>query len=187
MRIALATAMLPGLALAQEQLAGVDAPVFASRFGAADSEWFTIGTGAAWNLDDATDSNLHAAYSIFLAEGVEASFELALWYASQDGDDAIGLNPAMVLRHHFYREGDWTLYLDAGIGAVVFSDKVPEDGTAFNLTPRAGVGVTYALRGDLRLQAGVRWHHFSNARIDGEEKNPARDGPMLYAGLVWAW
>jgi hypothetical protein len=48
--------------------------------------------------------------------------------------------------------------------------------------------MTYALTEDLggpRLQLGVRWHHISNGRSNGDSDNPSRDGLMLYTGVVF--
>jgi len=39
--------------------------------------------------------------------------------------------------------------------------------------------------GGVRLQAGVRWAHISNARIKGDDDNPSRDSAMLYVALVF--
>jgi hypothetical protein len=74
----------------------------------------------------------------------------------------------------------------AGIGVMGATGDVPDGGTPFDLMPRAGIGVTKQLTDDgLRLDVGVRWHHISNARINGDDENPSRDGAMLYAGLIF--
>jgi hypothetical protein len=80
--------------------------------------------------------------------------------------------------------GSWTLFADVGIGVLLATDNTPSGGTGFNFTPRAGVGGTWRLNDEgVRLQAGVRWHHISNARINGETRNPDRDGIMGYVAL----
>ena len=103
------------------------------------------------------------------------------------GDDAESLSLSTLLRWHFYNDGDWTLYLDTGVGVLASTDVVPMDGTGFNFLPRAGVGLTRRLTGATRLQVGLCWHHISNARIYGDLSNPSRDAPMLYAGVVFAF
>ncbi len=156
-----------------------------AAFGDAGSRWWTIGTGVANNLDDATDVNLRGAYSYFLVKDVEFSAELNAWYFHQAGPDAAGINPAMVFRWHFYDDGEWTLFGDVGIGLLAATNEVPDGGTAFDFTPRVGGGFTRELDADTgtRLQVGLRWHHISNARISGASNNPSRDGIMLYAGI----
>ncbi|MFN0132977.1 MAG: acyloxyacyl hydrolase [Phycisphaerales bacterium] len=159
----------------------------APRFGTEGSEWWTFGLGVAHNLDDATDYNLRAAYSQFLIDRVEFSLELNAWYFDQDGDNAFGINPAMIVRLHFLQSERWTAYIDPGIGLLLASDNVPDMGTGFDFMPRIGLGITYALtedQGGPRLQAGIRWHHISNARIQGDIGNPSRDSGMIYCGIM---
>lgn len=150
----------------------------------AGSQWLTFGAAAADDFAGATDVNLHVAWSRFLVDEVELSFELGAWYFDQPGPNAFGVNPNMVFRWHLFRGESWTFYHDAGIGVLLASDTVPDGGTNFDFMPRLGVGVTYGLDADTRLQLGLRWHHISNARIHGDGSNPARDGLLLYFGII---
>jgi hypothetical protein len=157
------------------------------RFGAAGSKYWTLGAGIAHNFIDAWDYNLRLAYSLFLIDDVEFSFELNGWYFQQDAKDAIGINPAIVFRWHLVHLEDrpWTVFADAGIGVLIASNQVPAGGTFLDFTPRVGAGYTHQISEDgKRLQLGLRWHHISNARISGDRRNPARDGLMLYAGVM---
>ncbi|MDX2148138.1 MAG: acyloxyacyl hydrolase [Planctomycetota bacterium] len=156
------------------------------RFGQAESTWWGVTTGVAFDFEDAYDTNVALSYTYFVVEDVEFNLELGAWYFSQPEDDAAGINPAMVFRWHFVNTGTWTLYADVGIGVLASTDNVPENGTSFNFTPRAGAGFTRLLDDSgTRLQVGVRWAHVSNARIQGESSNPGRDSLMLYAGLIF--
>lgn len=156
------------------------------EYASAESKWWTLGAGVAYDFDGSTDVPLRGAFSYFLGDGVELSFELAGWYFAQEGDDQIGASLSTIFRWHFYRKDPWTVYLDAGIGLLGASGDVPDGGTGFNFLPQAGAGVTRRLndRG-LRLQVGARWHHISNARIFGDDENPDRDAPMVYGGLIF--
>ncbi len=154
-------------------------------FGAEDGRWWSVGGGITHNFDGATDANFTWSYTYFIAENVEFTGELGLWHYNQPGDNALAINPCMVFRYHWYNDQAWTLYVDAGIGLLFATDNVPDSGTSFNFTPRFGVGLTRRLFDDVRLQVGVRWSHVSNARIIGDGDNPARDGPMLYAAVVF--
>jgi hypothetical protein len=168
-----------------ESFAGA-APAPVPTFGKANTKWWTVGPGVAYNFNKATDVNLRGAYSYFLVDDVEFSVELNGWYFDQPGDNAIGINPAMVVRWHFVDRDPWTLYLDVGIGLLLASDNVPDGGTSFDFTPRAGGGFTRRLDdAGTRLQVGLRWHHISNGRIFGDSSNPGRDALMLYAGIQW--
>lgn len=158
----------------------------ATVFGTQGSEWLTVGTGVSHDFEGSAGFDAHVSWSTFIVKDVEFSLELAAWYYAQKRQDAFGLNPQMVFRWHFVNTQTWTVFAEAGIGVVVSTDNVPDGGTAFNFTPRAGVGFTRLLNEEgLRLQVGVRWAHVSNARIKGDNRNPSRDSAMVYAGLMW--
>lgn len=155
-------------------------------FGAPDSEWLTLSTGIAKDFDESTDFNLSVSWSRFIVQDVEFGVEAAAWYFDQENDPALGLNGTPFLRWHFVAHETWSLFTDAGIGLCVTTDDVPEGGTSFTFTPRAGFGATIRLaEDDTRLEVGIRWQHFSNARITGDEANPGRDEPMLYVGVIF--
>ncbi len=157
----------------------------AKPYGTAGTEWILFGTGVAHDFDSNTDLNLTLGYSGFLAQDVEWMLELAAWYHSQRGQDALSLNPAMEFRWHFYNKAKTSAFLNVGIGILGATDNVPSGGSGFNFTPRVGIGMTHQVSADgTRLIAGLRWHHISNARINGEIRNPSRDAPHLYLQLA---
>lgn len=159
-------------------------PAGSAVFARAGSEWLVVGTAVANAADDSVDWNLHAAYSRFVADRVELSLELAGWSLDQGDEQELGINPSVVFRWHWLERETWSAYVDAGIGVLVSTDAVPDMGTGFNFTPRLGLGLTRQL-GTARLQAGIRWHHISNARIVGEERNPSRDAPLVYVAVMF--
>jgi hypothetical protein len=159
------------------------------RFGATGSRWIGIGTGVASN-GEFNDVNLYGRYEYFIAKDIELIGELGVWSYEQDGKDATGFNPALVLRYHFYNGEKWSFFVDGGIGFLFSTDPVNrtdgDEGSSFNFTPRAGGGFTRAIGEEgVRLEAGLRWAHVSNARISGNNDNPGRDSLMLYAGLIF--
>jgi hypothetical protein len=161
-----------------------------TRFGRTGSQWLTFGAGYAYDFDKESDYNVHAAWSRFLADELEFAVEVGGWYFDQRGDNTGGVNANMVFRWHALHDEnyDWTVYGDVGIGLLAAFDLVPDGGTGFNFTPRAGAGFTRRLGdGQTRLQVGVRYHHVSNGRIEGDERNPGRDAVMLYAGIIVPW
>lgn len=154
-------------------------------YGTPDSTWLTLGGGVAHDFDEAVDSTLRVTWSRFFTERVEFAVEGGVWYFAQTGDDALGLSASLLFRWHFVRAEDWTLFLDVGIGALVATDNVPATGTGFDFLPRAGFGMTHALDdAGTRLEVGLRWHHISNGHINGDNRNPGRDAPMVYLGLI---
>jgi len=162
------------------------APVKRTEFASEGTWWWSAGAGVGSDFDAVTDGTLFGTIGYFVVEGVEVQGELGLWYFSQDEGDAVGISPILNFRWHFLRRESWTLYADVGIGFLASTDDVPDGGSSFNFSPRAGVGWTGAIDdAGTRLLIGVRWQHFSNARIFGDDENPALDEPMLYAGVIF--
>lgn len=157
----------------------------AARYGAEGTQWILFGGGVAHDFSSNTDININGAWSVFIVDDVEWLLELGAWYHAQEGGDAASINPVMEFRWHFYNRGDTSLFLNGGIGVLAATDNVPSGGTSFDFTPRIGVGLTQRLTdAGTRLVAGVRWHHISNARFNGENRNPSRDAPMVYAQVA---
>ena len=155
-------------------------------FGKAGSDYLSIGTMGAPNFRGQFDASLFGQYSYFLIDDFEVGVEAALWGFFQDNDTA-GVSTSLVMRYHFFQAERWSAFAEAGMGLLASGDDVPDGGTSFNLMPRLGAGLTWQMFEDspTRLITGLRWHHISNARIRGEEANPARDGPGLYVGLMY--
>ncbi len=152
----------------------------------------TVSSGYAHNFQGDHSFNVAAVtLSSFVARDLELGVELGGWLFNQDGADTAGGTLNLLARWHFWEwdNYDWTLYADAGIGILAAGNDVPADGTNFNFNPRLGAGFTKALgEGGRapRLQVGVRWNHFSNARIQGDDENPGRDDLMVYVGVVFS-
>jgi len=156
----------------------------AQAFGLKGTEWMAVGGGVANDFSGATDYNLHLEYSQFLIDDIEFGLQLHAWYFDQRGQNAAGINPAMIIRWHFINEDPWSVFGDLGIGVLLSNDNVPDKGTSLDFTPGFGVGLTRRISDSgARLQTGLRWHHISNGRLNGDIRNPARDAPYFYAGV----
>lgn len=176
----------------QEQ--GADEPVYDESappdgrlaFGEAGSWYWMLGGGVGLS-GDSIDSMAQAGVGTFLTDDLEFNLTFRGWYFAQDdGDDAGGGSFAIGFRWHFVQRERYSVYAHAGIGLLQASDDVPPDGTKFNFTPTVGVGSTVRLgESATRLDVGARWHHISNATSSGSDDNPARDGIMLYVGLIF--
>lgn len=173
---------------AASRLAAEDAKPAPKSFGSPGWQAITIGVGAAFGAtdgDSATDVNGSIAWNYFLVQDFEFSLEGAGWYFNQPGEDQGGGSASIAFRWHFVNRKSWSLFAEAGIGLLGAGGEVPTGGTSFNFLPRAGVGFTYQLTDSgVRFQGGVRWHHISNARINGDSNNPSRDGVMVFAGIM---
>lgn len=157
-----------------------------TEFGRAGLERWYIQGSAATTLDNDKARRfklLGAGISHFFANGHSVNVELNGLAFDQTGENAVGLNLAVLLRWHFYRQQDWSLYIDGGAGILGTTREVPSAGSHFNFTPQVGGGATVRINGDQRLMVGLRWHHISNADI--YDNNPGRDSLMGYVGLNW--
>lgn len=182
----------------------------ADRFGmapvaGADRAWFfTVAAGVARDEDPGTHSTGFASLSTFLDQAFEVQLELNGYAFQQPGDDAAGVAFHFNFRWHTWygmygqsrqtwdepmtASPDWTIFFDGGIGMIFSTDDVPQNGTSVNFSPRVGAGFTARLgEGSTRLVAGLRWHHISNARINGDDENPDFNAPMVYAGVQWGF
>ena len=131
----------------------------------------------------------------FLTDGFSFNVELTGAFMSADdrpaGSDgtltgydsgAGGLD--LVLRYHFIREKDFSIFVELGGGFLISDKEFPANGTHFNFTPTAGMGITYRVYQNVRLMAGARWYHLSNAGIDGQDRNPSVDAAAVYGGIM---
>lgn len=148
-----------------------------------DKRWYIQGA-AATNIDE-DEANYFglagAGISQFFANGHSINAELNGIFFSQPNDDALGLNLNVLLRWHFIRQTNWSLYIDGGAGILGTTNDVPSGGASFNFTPQVGGGATIGIADDKRLMVGLRWHHISHA--DLFDSNPGRDSIMGYVGL----
>jgi len=158
------------------------------KYGTEGTTWWSITAGIGADFIDSTDYNIAGSITHFVVNDFEVGGELGLWYHNQPdpSDDVGSANLVLVFRWHFLNRDTWTIFADAGIGVYFASDELPEGGTEFGFTPRIGVGFTHRL-GDSqnRVIAGVRWAHFSNARISGDDDNPGIDDAFFYGGVVF--
>ncbi len=136
----------------------------------ANGEWLpSINVGVGYNALKQLSLNLEAAgYDVI-----------------QDGEDAGAGEVRVMLRHHFWVKDRWTIFADVGFGAFEASERVPEGGTRLNFVFRSGVGATYELREGMYLMGGARYWHLSNAKMEGDERNPSINGVEGYVGVMW--
>lgn len=122
-----------------------------------------------------------AGLSKFFINGHSVNLELNTIYFDQPGNNAVGINLALLGRWHIVRQRNWSFFIGGGAGVMNTTSDVPEEGASFNFTPQAGVGTTFALKNNRRLLVGLNWHHISHADLFGA--NPGRDSIMGYIGI----
>jgi lipid A 3-O-deacylase len=158
----------------------------ATAFGTKGQKYWYVQGAAATTLDreEAFPQRFvfaGAGLSKFLFDGHSINLELNSIYFSQPDEDALGLNLALLMRWHFLRKTNWSLFVDGGAGVMGTTSDVPSTGASFNFTPQAGAGVSIKLKEQRQLMLGLRWHHISHADLFGA--NPGRDSLMGYVGI----
>ena len=158
--------------------------------GSADVPVFGAEGSMRWNIHGGWGIDVHGSnqeiqggvgMQYFIVDGFAFAPEVNLWGFFQTGPDAFGGSLDLMFEWHFIRQATWSLYGDFGIGLLGTTANVPYNGSEFNFTPQAGVGVTFDIGNNNRWYAGVRWHHISNASL--YEDNPGRDSVLLYTGI----
>lgn len=169
------------------QTTGDDAPAPEPRYGQEHYASWMVSYSTAFQ-GDSLDQGITLSYNRFLVDDIEWLLEAGMWsFYDRGGDAAYGLSAGLGFRWHFLTREKWTLFADVGISVLGTTDAVPPNGTEFNFMPRAGFGFTHEIANDVRFIGGVRWHHISNARTRGDSRNPSRDAPLFYAGLVFSF
>ena len=186
----------PEAALAAGDLAEEDVPVLltqsengsvedASNFGdRGQTRWF-IQAGAGTEGDGESLALVGGGLSYFFAKGHSLNLALNGMAFDLPDKDPVGVNLDLLVRSHWIRGENWSLYIDGGAGILVSTSRVPNGGSSFNFTPQGGVGASINVNKekDQRLLLGVRWHHISNANTF--EANPGLDTYMGYVGMTF--
>jgi len=158
-------------------------PEVAPRYGEAGSVRLDLRGGYGTDIKDGDQWIAQGGLGLsgFIEDGLALRVELNGAQIRQLQGSEQGVNVALLFEWHFLRHESWSLFLDAGAGVLFTTDDVPAGGSKFNFTPQAGFGLTAELTEDVRLVAGVKWHHISNANVFDD--NPGRDHVMVYTGL----
>jgi len=153
----------------------------AAAFGAKDSWRWQLTMSWMGNANDINQLEGEWSASWFFMQNVSMDFGLSGDAFMQPGDNAGGGGASLMFRWHFLARETWSVFADAGCGMLFTNEAVPSDGGRVNFTPRAGLGGTYALTDTVRLIAGARWYHISNANTG--ESNPGWNALQVYGGV----
>lgn len=158
-------------------------------FGQEDNWWWTAATGVGIDLRRSAQSySVHLAASYFLVDDFSIDVQGSFFYVDQDFDEAAAGSLALLFRQH-WRVGETynTFFIDAGLGFLVATERVPAgDGAQYGFTPQIGAGMTIPVGpNNARLVLGAKWHHVSTARLNGSEKNQGRDALLLHVGMTF--
>ncbi|MEM8502779.1 MAG: acyloxyacyl hydrolase [Cyanobacteria bacterium P01_D01_bin.1] len=141
--------------------------------------WYVQG-GVGADFDDDLFGLVGTGVSYFVFEGHSINLELNGLAVDQQNNNAVGLNLALLVRSHWIRGDNWSIYIDGGAGLLTTNNDVPDAGSSFNFTPQIGGGATFAVNDTQRIMTGLRWYHISNANTF--EANPGLDAIYGYVG-----
>ncbi len=164
----------PPVLLAQES----DEP---EPFGKAGTQRLYVQGAVASDFDDETLGLVGVGASHFFYDNHSVNLELNALAFDQPGDNAVGANLNFLVRSHWIRGENWSIYIDGGAGIIGTTSEVPSEGSSFNFTPQIGGGATFQINDKQRLMTGLRYYHVSNA--DTFESNPGLDALMGYVGF----
>ncbi len=159
------------------QSAGEEAP---PKFGQAGKPRWYVQGGVGADFDDDLFGLVGTGVSYFVFDNHSINLELNGLAVDQQNNNAVGLNLALLVRSHWIRGENWSIYIDGGAGLLTTNNDVPDAGSSFNFTPQIGGGATFAVNDTQRIMTGLRWYHISNANTF--EANPGLDAVYGYVG-----
>ena len=131
-------------------------------------------------------SQLGVGRAYYLTDGLGLYGEvLALaTRGDREGENAEvgGLGGFFALRWHFLRKARWSLYLNQGVGPLLFFKEFPPGGTKVNALTQYGVGMSAQVRDVFIVNLGVRHVHISNGKGMVAD-NPSYDGRGFYVEI----
>ena len=159
------------------QSAGEEAP---PKFGQAGKQRWYVQGGVGADFDDDLFGLVGGGVSHFVFDNHSINLELNGLAVDQQNNNAVGLNLALLVRSHWIRGENWSIYIDGGAGLLTTNNDVPDAGSSFNFTPQIGGGATFAVNDTQRIMTGLRWYHISNANTF--DANPGLDTVYGYVG-----
>jgi len=89
----------------------------------------------------------------------------------------------LLLRYNFLRWQPFAPYLQAGAGLIDLAFDLVDQADGLAFTPEAGAGFCYPISPDVSVDAGVRFHHISNA--NSHLPNGGIDSIQFMLGLAY--
>lgn len=169
---------------------GYEATIAGSSYGVGISGGYGIELGKPPSLDFAL---LHPYVTLPLTGPVGGSFYRGVLEYKIEGDlgyvDSLGhrgeagLSP-VGLRYNFTASGGRVVpYVEGLLGMVYLNVPKTVQGTRFNFTESAGVGVRYFVSDRVSVDVQARYRHLSNAGI--REPNPGFNTGFLLVGISY--
>ena len=157
-------------------------------FGEPGAWWWSLGMAGSPIGDGEGDVYANFQLHRFLVQDFEMGLEVVGSYFNQTLNDAYGGGFVLNFRWHFINKDRYSVFAETGAGFQITSHEVPDTGSEFNFTPRAGMGMTWKIFPDrpTRLMFGARWQHVSNGRTQGgADRNPGKDNGVIYLSVMF--
>ena len=162
--------------------------------GATELSWLTgAGVGIAGGASDASFWTMHLRWGrvlttargpAFLRGNLEYAVEVvpAFVIAQSTTVFGAGLTP-LLMQYNFSVSSRFIPFIQAGVGMLLTTRKVPAGTSQFNFTPQGGFGAYWFHRPSSAVVFGVRYHHISNAST--AEHNAGHNALYIYSGISW--
>ncbi len=145
-----------------------------------------ISVGRYTGIDDSKEiniSNISFGKTYYVTDGLGLNGEILAMLPRGErvgvDADAEGIGAFFALRWHFLRTKNWSLFLNHGIGPVLFVEEFPPGGTKLNGLIQYSLGVNTRLGISTLLTLGIRHIHISNGKGFVDD-NPSYDGHGAY-------
>ena len=148
-------------------------------------KWQTYFSGAGFDSGKGEIYTLHLGYGYFFEDNFSVNLDVLGGYIRSGIDNngvAAGLD--LIIRNHPLTGHDnlWSLYLEVGAGLQQQSTNFAGN-RRFNFRLLGGVGATFRVAQNVRIMAGTRYFHVSDAGIEGG--GGGFDGLQFYAGSMF--
>ena len=148
-------------------------------------KWQTYVSGAGFDTGKGEMYALHLGYGYFFMDDFSVNIDMLGGYIRSGIDNngvAAGLD--LILRQHPIKgpENLWSFYLELGAGLQQQSTSFAGN-RKFNFRLLGGGGATFRAAENVRIMAGMRYFHVSDAGIEGG--GGGFDGLQFYAGSMF--
>ncbi len=181
----LSCVLLPVTQASPEQAPDAAAETSSSLYVKGEKSTF-ISVGRYTGIDDSKEINIsHVGFgkTYYVTDGLGLNGEILAIVSrgERDGVDADteGIGAFFALRWHFLRAKSWSLFLNHGIGPVLFVEEFPPGGTKLNGLIQYSLGMSAHLGNSMLLTLGARHVHISNGKGFVAD-NPSYDGHGAY-------
>ena len=117
--------------------------------------------------------------------------DVGIYNVRDEVNQSTGLSLLRIFNRIYIRDTDkFRLWFESGVGAVYFTNIFPRAtdrdmrrGTHWNGVVKYGLSAEYNINPSLAVFLGVRHLHFSNAGIQGRDRNPSNDSHGIFLGV----